>query len=239
MSEKLPRGFLNLTKPEHSCILHGVLAFLFELFWHHLHLSWKKNWRWHQKNLEVVSNLCQIMKVGGGGVSRNRLYWSINAWIHTSRAFHLHRLQLEIVYIDPLNKRYDFPQSLANGHITLNTPVLVRSLKLSSVEPSQYLDGWPPGNTGCCWQSFFVIIFKICNFFFGGGVDWHINAIRVPNIFFNLRKTRPLFLTTPPKKITCLWYFTLHRLQKIYVYPNLCYLRFHRLHEKHVYPNFC
>ena len=28
----------------------------------------------------------------------------------------------------------------------------VRSLKLSSVEPSQYLDGWPPGNTGCCWQ---------------------------------------------------------------------------------------
>ena len=71
----------------------GVLAFLFELFWHHLHLSWKKNWRWHQKNLEVVSNLCQIMKVGGGGVSRNRLYWSINAWIHTSRAFHLHRLR--------------------------------------------------------------------------------------------------------------------------------------------------
>ena len=31
--------------------------------------------------------------------------------------------------------------AIANGHITLNTPVLVRSLKLSSVEPSQYLDG--------------------------------------------------------------------------------------------------
>ena len=28
----------------------------------------------------------------------------------------------------------------ANGHIRQNTPVLVRSLKLSSVEPSQYLD---------------------------------------------------------------------------------------------------
>ena len=27
------------------------------------------------------------------------------------------------------------------GHITLKTPVLVRSLKLSNVEPSQYLDG--------------------------------------------------------------------------------------------------
>ena len=33
------------------------------------------------------------------------------------------------------------PSRVANGHITLNTPVLVRSLKLSSVEPSQYLDG--------------------------------------------------------------------------------------------------
>ena len=94
---------------------------------------------------------------GGGGIRRNRLYWSMDAWIHTSSAFHLHHLQVEIVYIDALNKTYGFPQLLANGHITLNTPVLVRSLKLSSVEPSQYLDGWPPGNTGCCWQSFFMI----------------------------------------------------------------------------------
>ena len=31
--------------------------------------------------------------------------------------------------------------SNANGHITLNTPVLVRSLKLSNVESSQYLAG--------------------------------------------------------------------------------------------------
>ena len=44
-----------------------------------------------------------------------------------------------------------FSCTLANGHIMLNTPVLVRSLKLSNIEPSQYLDGWPPGNTGCCW----------------------------------------------------------------------------------------
>ena len=86
VSEKLPRGFLNLTKPEHSCILHGVLAFLFELFWHHLHLSWKKKlevaskkfgggvkslsnhessvflWRWCQIFVK------QIKKVGGGGI---------------------------------------------------------------------------------------------------------------------------------------------------------------------------
>ena len=53
--------------------------------------------------------------------------------------------------------------SRANGHITLNTPVLVRSLKLSSVEPSQYLDGWPPGNTGCCWQPVFLF-WQICWF---------------------------------------------------------------------------
>ena len=45
------------------------------------------------------------------------------------------------------------------GHTTLNTPVLVRSPKLSNVGPGQYLDGRLPGNTGCrrllfwlkCW----------------------------------------------------------------------------------------
>ena len=35
----------------------------------------------------------------------------------------------------------EFRLALANGHIMLNTPVLVRSLKLSNIEPSQYLDG--------------------------------------------------------------------------------------------------
>ena len=41
------------------------------------------------------------------------------------------------------------------GHITLKTPVLVWSLKLSNVEPRQYLDGWLPGNTRCCRQFIF------------------------------------------------------------------------------------
>ena len=51
---------------------------------------------------------------------------------------------------------------LVNGHIMLNAPVLVRSPKLSSIEPRQYLDGWPPGNTGCCWQiNFFFCLFSI------------------------------------------------------------------------------
>ena len=47
----------------------------------------------------------------------------------------------------------------ANGHIMLNTPVLVRSLNLSNIEPSQYLDGWLPGNTGCF--SFFSYLRRI------------------------------------------------------------------------------
>ena len=34
-------------------------------------------------------------------------------------------------------------------HTTLNTPVLVRSRKLSNVGPGQYLDGGPPGNSRC------------------------------------------------------------------------------------------
>ena len=51
--------------------------------------------------------------------------------------------------------KINFKPSNASGHITLNTPVLVRSPKLSNVESSQYLDGWPPGNTGCCWSNLF------------------------------------------------------------------------------------
>ena len=54
-------------------------------------------------------------------------------------------------FYNSYTNKMKFNPSNANGHITLNTPVLVRSLKLSNVESSQYLDGWPPGNTGCCW----------------------------------------------------------------------------------------
>ena len=48
--------------------------------------------------------------------------------------------------------------TLANDHTTLNTPLLVRSAKLSNVGSSQYLDGWPPGNTRCCWLEVFILI---------------------------------------------------------------------------------
>ena len=67
-------------------------------------------------------------------------------------------------YVFCWNPILRFSCTLANGHIMLNTPVLVRSLKLSNIEPSQYLDGWPPGNTGCCWLSFFSWIKTIFAF---------------------------------------------------------------------------
>ena len=44
---------------------------------------------------------------------------------------------------------------IVNGHTMLKIPVLVRSLQSSNVGPGQYLDGWPPGNTGCRWQIFY------------------------------------------------------------------------------------
>ena len=55
----------------------------------------------------------------------------------------------------------------ANGHITLKAPVLVRSPQLSNVESGQYLDGWPPGNTRCCWL-FVTHYFSDNNYVF-----WH------------------------------------------------------------------
>ena len=39
----------------------------------------------------------------------------------------------------------------------LKAPVLVWSLKLSSIEPCEYLDGWPPRNTRC-WRQFCILI---------------------------------------------------------------------------------
>ena len=60
--------------------------------------------------------------------------------------------------------------AVAYDHTTLNTPVLVRSLKLSSVGPAQYLDGWPPGNSRCC-----RLFFNLCNWtliiFVGGNMS--------------------------------------------------------------------
>ena len=57
----------------------------------------------------------------------------------------------------PMINNFEYRHTfLVNGHIMLNAPVLVRSPKLSSIEPRQYLDGRPPGNTGCCWHKSFL-----------------------------------------------------------------------------------
>ena len=76
----------------------------------------------------------------------------------------------------------NFNPANASGHITLNTPVLVRSPKLSNVESSQYLDGWPPGNTGCCWlPSFFFYFFPRLLLTFGQ--DFFKISSRISRVF--------------------------------------------------------
>ena len=42
-------------------------------------------------------------------------------------------------------------------HIMLNTPVLVRSLKVSNNGPGLYLDGRLHGISGCCWLPFWSV----------------------------------------------------------------------------------
>jgi hypothetical protein len=90
-------------------------------------------------------------------------------------------------YICCWNRMLTFSCSLANGHIMLNTPVLVRSLKLSNIEPSQYLDGWPPGNTGCCWLS--KTFCKVSQFWFlcSAWVDINNLVKRLESIFKYIR----------------------------------------------------
>ena len=56
------------------------------------------------------------------------------------------------------SNNYYFHLANANGHTTLRTPLLVRSAKLSNVGSGQYLDGWPPGNTRCCWHFFTFLL---------------------------------------------------------------------------------
>ena len=59
----------------------------------------------------------------------------------------------------------------AYDHTTLSTPVPVWSLKLSRVEPAQYLDGWPPQNSRCCRLLFFFFHHDLSfTFFFP---HWH------------------------------------------------------------------
>ena len=53
----------------------------------------------------------------------------------------------------------------AYDHTTLNAPVPVRSPKLSSIGPDQYLDVWPPGNIRCCRLLFYLPVFFILFYF--------------------------------------------------------------------------
>lgn len=46
--------------------------------------------------------------------------------------------------------------NFVNDHTTSKILVLVRSPKSSDVGRGQYLDGWPLGNTACCWHLNFL-----------------------------------------------------------------------------------
>ena len=50
-----------------------------------------------------------------------------------------------------------YAQCLVSDHTMLNTPVLVRSLKLVNIGPGQYLDARLLDNSGCCWRSFCLL----------------------------------------------------------------------------------
>ena len=92
------------------------------------------------------------------GAKTRRLWWEIDASALSDQPretfSNVRRVQTVLTTLKALKSqlffldftigktnKMNFKPSNANGHITLNTPVLVRSLKLSNVESSQYLDG--------------------------------------------------------------------------------------------------
>ena len=87
--------------------------------------------------------------------------------------------------------------SNGNGHITLNTPVLVRPLKLSNCESSQYLelDGWPPGNTWCCWL-LYVLVALLASFSTFLSTFW-LTSPKTLLTFSSFWLSFPLYLGTP------------------------------------------
>ena len=69
------------------------------------------------------------------------------------------RCRLVHTYIQSYKSAH-FPVSNVYGHITLKTPVLVRTPKLSNVEPGQYVDGWPLWNPGCRSLNFLFFFYS-------------------------------------------------------------------------------
>ena len=76
------------------------------------------------------------------------LYWIVQTAKHQAKAWHCYFCGSKEA---PLTISAE-QQRMVNVWM-LKTPVLVWSLKLSSIEPCEYLDGWPPGNTRC-WRQF-------------------------------------------------------------------------------------
>ena len=67
-----------------------------------------------------------------------------------------------VIFFKFISSSFNFD---VNDHITLKTPILVRSPKFSSFDVRQYLDGWPPGDTE--WCRIYVFYIKFSHIFWG------------------------------------------------------------------------
>ena len=100
----------------------------------------------------------------------------ISVWLSSFHIWHLfftlcensYRVFTHILH----TKAHCGKAATAYDHTTLSTPVLVWSLKLSSVGPTQYLNGWPPGNSRCCRLLFFF--FHMISVWLSSFNIWHL-----------------------------------------------------------------
>ena len=100
----------------------------------------------------------------------------ISVWLSSFHMWHLfftlcansYRVSTHILH----TKAHCGKAATAYDHATLSTPVLVWSLKLSSVGPAQYLDGLPPWNSRCCRLPFFF--FHMISVWLSSFHIWHL-----------------------------------------------------------------
>ena len=105
---------------------------------------------WQYAKMEILSYFC-ILRKSDQNWNQGKSGVKANVWAHFTECI----TRVNIV-LSKQHKDYCWNGFGAYDHTTLNTPVLVCSLKVSSVGHAQYLDGWPPGNSRCCRHFFFL-----------------------------------------------------------------------------------
>ena len=100
-----------------------------------------------------------LYRISATSSSDHSVYFSVD--LLTGGVFIQHRIQVDVCCT---------VGTCAYDHTTLNTPVLVWSLKLSSVGLVQYLDGWLPRNHRLCLFMFSCFILFL--FFWGAFFDF-------------------------------------------------------------------